>query len=179
MAKATLKLGNGTLVTIEGSLEEVRELLSHYEGEPSISGGGTTGSAQRTGGSRQAAKASPGATVDLAAIVNLVKDCDEAEAIETNILDRASQVDRTLLPLYIVHEYLDNAFDLTSGQIAKITADLGIPISQPAASRALSGTASKYVMGDGVKRKGKPVHYKLSRRGVKYVHDVIRGDHSG
>ncbi|MDZ7749602.1 MAG: hypothetical protein U5K43_13035 [Halofilum sp. (in: g-proteobacteria)] len=31
---------------------------------------------------------------------------NEAERIETKILDKASQVDRTLLPLYIVHEYL-------------------------------------------------------------------------
>lgn len=77
------------------------------------------------------------------------------------------------------HEHLNNAFGLTSGEVAKITTDLGIPISQPNASRTLSGTASKYVIGDKVKMKGQPVRYKLSRRGVKYIQEVLAGNASG
>ncbi len=57
--------------------------------------------------------------IDLAEIVRLVKNSDEAEAIERNILNRSSQVGRTLLPLYIVREYLKNAFGLLSGEISK------------------------------------------------------------
>ena len=114
-------------------------------------------------------------SIDYTQIVNLVKTCEEAEAIEKQILNRDSQVDRTLLPLYIVHEYLDNAFALTSGEIGKITTDLGIPISQPNASRTLAGTASRYVIGDKIKKKGQAVRYKLHRRGVDYIKSVIGG----
>jgi hypothetical protein len=114
-------------------------------------------------------------SANLAEIVNLVKNCDEAESIENQILDRASQVDRVLLPLYIVHEYLDNSFGLSSGDIGRITRDLGVPVSQPNASRTLSGTASKYVMADGVRKKGTKLTYKLSRRGVTYIKGVISG----
>jgi hypothetical protein len=63
--------------------------------------------------------------------------------------------------------------------VKKITTELGIPISQPNASRTLSGTASKYVIGDKVRVKGQPVRYKLSRRGVKYMKEVLAGNSNG
>ena len=182
MAKASLELRNGTVVTLEGTPEEVKHLLELYGGEK---GGG------RTPRTRKARKPKTRTTVrtdskddstgkpDLNQIVTLVKNCDEAETIEKHILDRAAQVDRTLLPLYIAYEYLDNAFGLTSGEVNKITKDLGIPISQPAASRTLSGTASNYVIGDKVKIKGQAVRYKLSRRGLQYVKGVLDRNANG
>lgn len=94
-------------------------------------------------------------------------------------MDRPAQVNRTLLPLYIVHEHLDNAFGLTSGEVTKVTTNLGIPISQPNASRTLSGTAAKYVIGDKVKIKGQAVRYKLSRRGIQYMKQVLAGKANG
>jgi len=180
MAKASLKLPNGTLVTLEGTPEEVKHLLELYGGEPAeaSTAGSRTRSRKPRGDATTAGqpKKKSEATPDLTQIVSLVKNCDEAEAIETQILDRTAQVDRTLLPIYIVHEYLDNAFGLTSGEVSKITKDLGIPISQPNASRTLSGIASKYVIGDKVKVKGQPVRYKLSRRGLKYTKEVLAGN---
>jgi hypothetical protein len=179
MARASLKLPNGTVVTLEGTPEEVQRLLSLYGGEPADVPESNAGTRPRkprgrTPSARQSEQETQGKP-DLAEIVNLVKTCDEAEAIETQILDRAAQVDRTLLPLYIVHEHLGNAFGLTSGEVSKVTKDLGIPISQPNASRTLSGIASKYVIGDKVKVKGQPVRYKLSRRGVEYMKEVLAG----
>jgi hypothetical protein len=185
MVKASLTLPNGTVVQIEGTAAEVRDLLEFYGGagspskatraEPSVSR-----PPRKTGRSRsprteesQAESSTPG--LDLSKIINLAKTCDEAENIERHILDRSSQVDRTLLPLYIVHEHLGNAFGLSSGDVTKITTDLGVPVSQPNASRTLSGTAAKYVIGDRVRKKGQPVRYKLSRRGVQYLQAVIRG----
>ena len=111
--------------------------------------------------------------LNLTEIVNLVKSCDEAEQIERQILDRVSQVDRTLLPLYIVYQHMENKYSLTSGEISKVTTDLGIPMATANISHTLSGTASKYVIGDAVRKKGKPVRYKLSRRGAKYIKTVI------
>jgi hypothetical protein len=184
MAKASLTLPNGTAVQIEGTTEEVRDLLHFY-------GAGTAHAppaarklaaplrVRKVKGEQTSLKQAAGqgtdSVPDLSEIVNLAKNCDEAEDIERQILDRASQVDRTLLPLYIVHEHLENAFGLSSGEVSKITTDLGVPVAQPHASTTLSGTAAKYVIGDRVRKKGQLVRYKLSRRGLQYVQTVISG----
>jgi len=173
MAKASFTLPNGTVVQVEGTTEEIQRLLEFYGGKSTRPG--EIKPARRAARKNKVASATESSEVDFARIVNLAKDCDEADKIETKILDRSSQVDRTLLPLYIVYEYLGNAFGLTSGEITKVTTDLGIPISQPNASSTLSGTASRYVIGDKVKKKGQPVRYKLSRRGVKYIKAVLEG----
>lgn len=178
MAKASLTLPNGTVVHIEGTPEEVQKLLEFYSGQPAKEG--IQPDRKKGSPAEEATKRDTSSeAVDHAEIVNLVKDCDEAQAIEEQILDRSSQVNRALLPLYIVHKYLDNAYGLTSGDISKVTTDLSIPIRQPNASRALSGTASRYVIGDKVKKKGQPVRYKLSRRGLQYMEAVLEGMESG
>ncbi len=179
MAKASIKLPGGASVVIEGTPEEVNQILQLYSQE---SAGSTPSPPQRKKPKKRrppAAKSSTGTgdndLVDHSGIVNLIKTCDEAEAIETQILDRASQVDRTLLPLYIVHEYLKNEYGLTSGDVSKVTTDLGIPIAMPNASNTLSSTASRYVIGNKVRKRGQPVRYKLSRRGVQYLESVLEG----
>ena len=113
--------------------------------------------------------------VDHTAIVTQIKTCGEAEAIEENVLSQNKQIDRTLLPLYIVHSYFENGFGLTSGDINKITNDLGIPIATANASKTLSGTAKGYVIGDTLRKKGGVVRYKLHKRGVDYMKLVIAG----
>lgn len=184
MAKASLTLPNGTVVQIEGTTEEVHDLLKFYgEGarhtppdarKPAARARARKAKGERTP-SKQSAGEAGGSGPDLSEIVNLAKNCDNAEDIERRILDRASQVDRTLLPLYIVHEHLENVFGLSSGEVSKITTDLGVPVSQPNASKTLSGTAAKYVIGDRVRKKGQLVRYKLSRRGLQYMQAVIGG----
>ncbi len=179
MAKASIELPNGTSVTIEGTPEEVRKLLEYY---------GATGTArtpdlkgEKKAKKRATAARSPETTEqpDLADIVNLIRNSDKAEKIETTILDRTSQVNRILLPLYIIHEELGNAVGLTSGDISKITKNLGIPVQTPNVSNTLSGTAARYVMPDKMRKKGQPVKYKLSRRGAKYLASVIEGTEDG
>jgi hypothetical protein len=115
MAKASLTLLNGAVVQIEGTAEEVRNLLQFYgetggrpapaERKPSVRPNDRKVKSEPTS-SKGAEVRTDDSTRDLSQIVNLAKDCDEADAIECQILDRTSQVDRTLLPLYIVHEYL-------------------------------------------------------------------------
>lgn len=183
MVKASLKLPNGTVVTLEGTPDDVKDLLELYggKGTPAKPGRGARGSRKSkvASGRARPSEANGDAKPDLNEIVALAKDCDEAEAIDTQILARVGQVNRTLLPLYIVHEHLDNAFGLTSGDVNKVTTELGIPISGPHASRTLSGTASRYVIGDKVKVKGRAVLYKLSRRGVDYMKKVLAGHARG
>ena len=167
MVRASITLPNGTSVNIEGSPGEVKKLLDFYGAKPQQ----PMKPPQQTSVRHQ--RVAQEAVVDLTEIVRHVKDSEEAEAIERNILNRSSQVDRTLLPLYIIHEYLNNAFGLSSGGISRVTTDLGVPVSQPNVSKTLSGTAARYVIGDRVRRTGQPVRYKLSRRGVQYMKSVI------
>jgi hypothetical protein len=175
MPKATLTLPNGTVVTVEGDSDAIKELLDYYGASSTQAPAQPRKRATEAAPSAQRSPAVSEGQPDYAAIVNLVKNCEEAERIESQILDKTSQVDRTLLPLYIVHEHLNNALGLTSGDVSKVTTELGIPISQANASRTLSGTGSRYVIGDQVRKKGQPVRYKLSRRGLQYMKSVIAG----
>jgi hypothetical protein len=109
------------------------------------------------------------------AIVNHAKSCDEAESIETCILDQADQLARVLLPMYIMYEHMNNEHGLTSGQISKVTVQLGVPVKLPNVSKILSGSATKYLIGDAVRRNGQAVKYKLSRRGHAYVKEILTG----
>ncbi len=173
MAKATFTTPKGTVVNIDGTPDEIQQFLRVYETTPMKAKVPPSTAGKKIKGGRKDVQATEDG--HLLKIVNLIKDCDESKAIEDNIIDRNSQVDKVLLPLYIVHEYMDNEVSLQSGEISKITGDLGIRIKQPNVSTILSETASKYVMGDRVRKARQPVKYKLNRKGLKYIKGVITG----
>ena len=107
-------------------------------------------------------------------IVNLIKSCDQAELIEENILNnKPSQLARVVLPLGIIHEHMSNAFGLTSGEISKISKELGVPLSPANTAHTLAGPAAKYVMGDKARKPGQSVKYRLNRRGVELFKNMI------
>jgi hypothetical protein len=182
MPKASLTLANGTVVTIEGTAPEVHELLSFY-GVADSKPADSQAHKQPSSAARQKPAApsedETGAEVDLMAIVNCVKSCDEAESIETRVLDQPDQLPRVLLPMYMVFEHMKNAHGLTSGQISTVTLQLGVPIKQPNVSKTLSGSAAKYVIGDTMRKNGQAVRYKLSRRGHAYLRGIITGGKVG
>ena len=173
MAKAKFTTPQGTSLEITGTPEEIQKFLKIYEGsittttKPSVKKKKLSGKKIKSEGNESKSEDI------LLEIVNKIKDCDEAKEIEENIIDRNSQVDKVLLPLYIIHEYFNNDIALQSGEISKITGDLGIRIKQPNVSRILSETASRYIMGDKVRKARQPVKYKLNRKGQKYIKDVI------
>jgi hypothetical protein len=84
-------------------------------------------------------------------------------------------LNKVLMCLWTVHRYVNPNMGLTSGDIEKITDQLGVRISTPNASKTLSGRANPFVSGDTVRRKGSAVHYKLNRRGVQAFEAVIAG----
>jgi hypothetical protein len=170
MAKASMKLPDGTTIEIDGSAEEIQKIIAlHKPAQPEKPSGKGKTPKRKT----QKEKSSKSDSVDISAIVNEIKNCEDAEAIEENILDRTSQVDRILLPLYIAENYLEDKPKLTTGEISKVLGDLSINIFTPNVANTLSGAASKYVIGDKVRKKGQPVRYKLSRRGQQYLASVI------
>jgi hypothetical protein len=175
MPEASLVLANGTKVTITGTLDEIQKLIQTYGGRPADAPSGKR-MQNRTARARkqpESRSTSPELGPDHSAIVNLVKTCEEAEAIEERVLRVKNVVNRTLLPLYIVHEQLGDAMGLTSGDVSKIVTDLGAPVTTPQASNALAGPAARYVVGDKVRKAGVAVRYKLNSRGVRHFKSVV------
>ncbi|MCX5904939.1 MAG: hypothetical protein NTV89_16040 [Proteobacteria bacterium] len=178
MPKATVTLASGAVVNIEGTTAEVKDLLAFYgaaHADPQEKKKATP--APRTAG-KSTAKAQT-EEFSISEIVKHVKDCDEADEIESRILETTSQVNRILLPLFVVHVYMGASHRLTTGDISAVTKELGIPIHVANVSNALKGSAARYVIGDTVRRRGQPVRYLLSRRGLKYIQNVIKGKSDG
>jgi hypothetical protein len=170
MAKATCTLHNGTVVSIDGTPDEIQKILLACGGVTSKGIDKVPLPAMKHKSDRSVIEQDY-----VTQIVNQIKSCDAAEKIEKNIIDRTSQVDKILLPLYIAHTYFKGEVCLQSGEISKITRELGIPVSQPNVSTRLSTTAARYVMGDKVRKARKAVKYKINRRGLQYLLAVIQG----
>jgi hypothetical protein len=178
MPKATVRLTSGAVVHIEGTAAEIKYLLSLY-GEP-IPGEKATPKTPTTQRKRPQPPSHPQEeAASINEIVRHVKDCDAAADIESRILDTTSQVNRILLPLFVVQKFMGGKHGLTTGEISAVTKDLGIPIHIANVSNALKGSAARYVIGDKVRRRGQPVRYTLSRRGIKYLENVIAGRSDG
>lgn len=174
MPKASFELPDGTLVTIEGTSTEIQELLDYYGGRSESKHKPAKQLRSKKPVSKGTEKdGTKSSEVDLALVVNTTKICSEAESIENQILSKNTEVDRVLIPLYIVHEYLDNAFPLTTTQIAKITTELGNGVTRQNSLRALKGAGSGYVISDTVRKHGAGTPYRLNKRGVKYIKSVL------
>lgn len=173
MPKTTFSLKDGTKVTIEGTSHEVTQLLDYYasRADRSVSDKPHKLPTEKAATSSEKPLEK---TEYLQEIVKKVKSCKEAKAIESQILDSTSEVNRAILPLYIIYVYFDNGTGLTTTQISQITADLGIRISRQNVLRAVKFTGSRYIMA--VKSKGASPRYKLNRRGVQYLKSVISGN---
>jgi hypothetical protein len=177
MPKASFTLPNGTVVTIEGTPREVQNLLAFYGGNPEKRERTNQKPGAKAGRKKSTTekKISP---ARIAQIVNQIKSCPEAEAIEKNILAKTQEANRVLLSLYVVHEYMGNAFGLTTIDISKVTAELGarVRVSRQAALRALvRSPASRYVLTDKARQRGTATRYTLDERGVQYLKTVIAG----
>jgi hypothetical protein len=177
MPKASFTLPNGTVVTIAGTPKDVQNLLTFYGGNPQKKTRLPQIARSKAGRKKTAAekKISP---ARVAQIVNHIKSCPDAESIEKNILTKTHEANRVLLPLYIVHEYMGNGFGLTTIDIGKVTAELGlrVRVSRQAALRALvRSPASRYVLTDKARRRGTATRYTLDERGVQYMKAVIAG----
>ena len=172
MAKSIIKLPNGTHITIDGKSEEIKNILSLYieKKTPYKPTSNISSSKPKNHEKNNADEIDGTIVID---IVNIIKDNDESNKIEENILNRSSQIDRILLPLYIVNKYLDQKPQLTSGNISKILSELGVPIKISNVSTKLASSASKYVMQNTSRKKGQSTKYVISRRGIQYIASVI------
>lgn len=166
MVKSTIKLENGTLITVEGTVEEVAKLISIY---------GSHGSVQTTKENKNAPKhdVDDGDKMDTIALVNATKDSEYYEGIEKHILDKAGQVDRVLLPLFIAEIKFGADAALTSNDVYKFLKEFGINMALPNISKTLSGPAKNYVMSNSVRKKGTACSYRLSRKGKQHIEQIL------
>lgn len=149
MAKSTIKLPNGTVITVEGTTSEVSRVLGGYVSKERPATGKKPASGAKSSGDT-------GGSVNILELVNAAKNADDFEQIEKKILDGASQVDRVLLPLFLSEREFEGVHKLTSNDIYKFLKEFGVNMALPNISRTLSGTAQKYVMGDKTRKKGLP-----------------------
>ncbi len=105
-------------------------------------------------------------------IVKKIKDCDEADKIEAEILDKTAQSGRVLLPFFICHKYFPQQ-TLTTGDIEKITSELGVKVKTSNVSTAITKSLQKYLDGSSTRKKGRAVSYKLNRKGAKYFESLL------
>ena len=173
MAKASFTLPDGTTVIVEGNPEEIRKIMSLHQ--PSQKEAKELETSPKRGRVKKRESTSETNEPDLPGLVATTKSSKEFDEIETNILDRSSVVDRLLLPLYVAHEYVSEHLGFTSGEITKYLSQFGVNIAQPNVARNLSSSASRYVIGDTLRVKGKATHYRISRKGLAYIKSVIQG----
>jgi len=105
-------------------------------------------------------------------IVNKIKNCDESDKIEEEILDKTSLPGRILLPFYICYKYFPEQ-RLTTGDIEKITSGLKMKIKTPNVSKTISKSLHKYLEGSSIPVRGKKLFYMLNRRGAKYFESLL------
>jgi hypothetical protein len=176
MPKADILLPNGTKVVIDGSVEDIKEIMAHSSQMAAPGGSVMSESHQRHD---PVPKSTEGGgqdeNPDIAAIVARIKDCDEAEQIERRVLDHRDVLNRVLLCLWIVDRDFRPTMGLTSGEIEKITDQLGVKVGISNASTILSGRAKAFVSGDTVRKQGGAVRYKLNRRGVLQFESILSG----
>ena len=105
-------------------------------------------------------------------IVNKIKDCEESEKIDAQVLNKISLPARVLLPFYICYKYFPEQ-GLTTGDIEKITSQLRVRVKVPNVSKAVAGSLQKYLAGDSIRGRGKTSRYKLNLKGAKYFESLL------
>lgn len=175
MAEATIKLENGTTITVSGSAEEIARVAMLYGGtSKSVAKPARNAQSRATEQTKPADK--PEGEVDLSLIANTINDCDESEALEEHVLDDADTVNKVVMCLYVNDKYFNSKPALTTGEISKILSQLGISVSTSSVSLAISRKAKSFVMQDSVPKKGAIIRYWINRRGKQYFEEVLSGN---
>ena len=74
-------------------------------------------------------------------IANKAKDCDESEVIQKQVLDKHNREGKILLCFYISYKYFSNEW-LITGDVEKITSELGVKIDARNATNCLKGASN-------------------------------------
>lgn len=171
MAKSNITLPDGTTIKIEGSTTEISKILSVYKNNAETISLKKDQKTSTITSKRDKAEAKEADKI--IEIVSAIKNSDYIEEIEMNILDKSSQVDRVLLPLYIVMHDFDNNISLSSTDIYKILKELGVHMALPNISRTLKKTGLKYIIPEKSTKKHESTSFNISLSGRKYIENLL------
>lgn len=107
------------------------------------------------------------------AIANSITNCKEAELIQAKVLDTRNLEAKILLCFFISHKYFSNAW-LTSGNIERITSELGVKVGSANASTKLKSLRA-FLESGKVRKNGLPTPYRLNRSGQKRFEEILHG----
>jgi hypothetical protein len=174
VAKANLVLPNGTKVSLEGDVEDIHRLLELYGGGVTEAGRSARGQAAVERPHSVHAQASAEESSQI--IANAANECAEAHAMSKRILDARSQLNRILLPLYVVAQYRKEIGPLAMADISDVTRKLGALVEPPNVAKVLRTSGARYVLSDAARGKGAVKRFSISRRGLEHVKSVLKGD---
>ena len=112
--------------------------------------------------------------VQIPQIVSAIKDADDYDEIEKNILNKSAQLPRVLLCLHYAAQ-VSGPDALTTGQIAYIAHQLDVGIKAPNVNKTIRKN-SKYFASDAARRPGAKVPYRLNRRGKDAYAKAVKGE---
>ena len=169
MTKVTINRPK-TVIKIDGSPEEIKKILEIYGGANTSS---KINNIKKGYKSEKSSSDNGESTEDVVLkIVQEIRNGENSERIESNILDQSSQIDKVLLPLYIA-KHINNDIKLTSGDIYNVLRQLGIKMLLPNISKTLGKTGSKYVVPQNRRKKGTSGQYTLALKGEKYIASLL------
>jgi hypothetical protein len=91
--------------------------------------------------------------VDIVEIVNKIKDSDNYNKLETNVLDETQNLPRILMCMHYANEYKEGIY-LTTGQVEAITDQLGVKITKSNAGSNIKSN-QKYFNNRNARMKGR------------------------
>jgi hypothetical protein len=109
--------------------------------------------------------------IDIMSVVNAINASDKYDIINKKIIKKSNQLARILMVFYFASKINGNA-RITTGDVEKITDQLGIKIKQPNAARTLKADM-RFFAADSVRKKGTPTKYKLNRKGSDEFEKII------
>ncbi|MDO8600522.1 MAG: hypothetical protein Q7R73_02795 [bacterium] len=172
MAKTTIKRPDGTLIEISGAPEEIKNILSLYSDNGTRHSEDNRGKKGRHHTEKKGNVKSESPEDVVIKIVQEIRNGDQSEKIESNILEQSSQVDRVLLPLYIAKKYFGD-IKMTSGDVYQVLKQLGVNMSMPNISKTLAKAGSKYVIPHNRRKRGESGQYTIALRGEKYISSLL------
>ncbi len=172
MAKSIIKRPDGTHIEISGTPEEIKNILTVYSNSSWQHPKDDSAEGNRNRDKKKKGVEPTSSEDVVIQIVKEIRDGDQSEKIESNILEQSSQVDRVLLPLYIAKKNIGEV-KMTSGDIYQILRQLGVKMSIPNISRTLSKAGSKYVIPHNRRKRGESGQYTIGLRGEKYITSLL------
>jgi hypothetical protein len=117
-------------------------------------------------------KPSKPGSLDVAAICKVISESEAYPSIQTNILKTTNQLNKVLLAFVAADEC--GYKNISTGDVARITAELGKPLSQSNASKVIAKHADLFSAGKE-RKQGAVIPYKINRHGRKVYSDVLSG----